>query len=99
MSEDCERIGEFVAAVHAAVPGSALGLLGPGSTVRACFRRSRWWHSVRAVSPAGAGALPMAVMAVRARLERLADGLVERLQRRVELLLALVCEAGFALMQ
>ena len=38
MSEDCERIGEFVAAVHAAGPGSALGLLGPGSTVRACLK-------------------------------------------------------------
>ena len=40
-----------------------------------------------------------ALIAIRARLERHVDGLVQRFQRGVELLLALVCEVGFALMQ
>jgi hypothetical protein len=71
----------------------ALPPVGPTVGWRASKQRAK------SGSPAGAGALPMAVMAVRAGLECLADGLVERLQRRVELLLALVCEAGFALMQ
>ena len=40
-----------------------------------------------------------ALMAIRARLARRADGGVERLQHCVELLLAVVCEVDFALMK